>query len=46
MKKKKPRIAKIRDIGVFHLRSRKAGPQTRKKKAIKKFSVQDELSKH
>ncbi|NLB18938.1 MAG: hypothetical protein GX825_09485 [Syntrophomonadaceae bacterium] len=46
MKKKKPRIAKIRDLSVFHLRSRKAGPQTRKKKTVKKFSVKDEMSKY
>lgn len=46
MPKKKPRTAKVRDISIFYLRTRKAGPQTRKKKETKKFSVNDEMSKY
>lgn len=46
MPKKKPKTAKTREISLFFLRKRKAGPQTRKKKEPKKFTVKDELSKY
>jgi len=46
MSKKKPRTAKVRDISIFHLRTRKAGPQTRKKREVKQFTLRDEMSKY
>lgn len=46
MPKKKSKPAKTRDISLFFLRTRKAGPQTKRKKEAKKFTVNDELSKY